>query len=217
MAIPPFASAPGAIVGTTVLTGGVLGSVLYVGTGGVLAQENARLYYDDPGNRLSVGTNNTVPSGQTALVAGDYLLVGANTTSGGANKTTIIFTNNGYAAPSAANATSNGDKLVFYNLAGFKTAIGMSANADMFFQSNGSVSSGFYFYSSNTGTPGVVASINYQGLLTTASTTLHATSVALTNGAGASAGTLTNAPAVGNPTKWVPINDNGTTRYIPAW
>ena len=38
-----------------------------------------------------------------------------------------------------------------------------------------------------------------------------------TDGAGASAGTLTNAPAVGNPTKWIPIDDNGTTRYIPAW
>lgn len=48
-------------------------------------------------------------------------------------------------------------------------------------------------------------------------TTLLATSVALTNGAGASAGTLTNAPAAGNPTKWIPISDNGTTRYIPAW
>ena len=38
--------------------------------------------------------------------------------------------------------------------------------------------------------------------------------VALSNGAGAGAGTLTNAPSAGNPTKWIPINDNGTTRYI---
>lgn len=28
---------------------------------------------------------------------------------------------------------------------------------------------------------------------------------------------LTNAPRSGNPTKWIPVNDNGTTRYIPAW
>ena len=55
------------------------------------------------------------------------------------------------------------------------------------------------------------------GKIVTGSTTLHETSVALTNGAGAGAGTLTNAPAAGNPTKWIPINDNGTTRYIPAW
>jgi hypothetical protein len=53
--------------------------------------------------------------------------------------------------------------------------------------------------------------------VTVGSTTLLTTSVALTNGAAANAGTLTNAPAVGNPTKWIPINDNGTTRYIPAW
>ena len=38
-----------------------------------------------------------------------------------------------------------------------------------------------------------------------------------TNNAGAHVGTLTNAPAVGNPTKWIGINDNGTTRYIPTW
>ncbi len=41
--------------------------------------------------------------------------------------------------------------------------------------------------------------------------------VGWTNGAGAQTGTLLNAPAAGNPTKWIPVNDNGTTRYIPAW
>lgn len=40
---------------------------------------------------------------------------------------------------------------------------------------------------------------------------------AFVNGAAAGAGTLLNAPVAGNPTKWIPINDNGTTRYIPAW
>lgn len=47
--------------------------------------------------------------------------------------------------------------------------------------------------------------------------TFLTTSVALTDGAGAGGGTLLNAPAAGNPTKWIGINDNGTTRYIPAW
>lgn len=37
------------------------------------------------------------------------------------------------------------------------------------------------------------------------------------DGAAAAAGTLGNAPAAGNPTKWIPIDDNGTIRYIPAW
>lgn len=51
----------------------------------------------------------------------------------------------------------------------------------------------------------------------TGGATIITTSSALTNGAGAGAGTITNAPAAGNPTKWIGINDNGTTRYIPAW
>lgn len=39
----------------------------------------------------------------------------------------------------------------------------------------------------------------------------------LTNNAAAAGGTLLNAPVAGNPTKWIPINDNGTIRNIPAW
>lgn len=46
---------------------------------------------------------------------------------------------------------------------------------------------------------------------------LIASSATLTNGAAAAAGTLSNAPVAGNPTKWIAIDDNGTTRYIPAW
>lgn len=42
-------------------------------------------------------------------------------------------------------------------------------------------------------------------------------SVSLTDGAAVALGTLTNAPVAGDPTKWIPIDDNGTTRYIPAW
>lgn len=38
-----------------------------------------------------------------------------------------------------------------------------------------------------------------------------------TNNAGVAGGTLLNAPSAGNPTKWIPINDNGTIRNIPAW
>jgi hypothetical protein len=40
---------------------------------------------------------------------------------------------------------------------------------------------------------------------------------AVTSGAAAATGTLTNAPAAGNPTKWIPFDDAGTTRWIPAW
>jgi len=71
-------------------------------------------------------------------------------------------------------------------------------------------------------TGGSIANVTITGgsvtsAVTDNTTSLIASSSTLANGAGALAGTLNNAPAAGNPTKWVSINDNGTTRYIPAW
>ena len=57
----------------------------------------------------------------------------------------------------------------------------------------------------------------FTSITTPGGATFHTTNTALTNGAAAAVGTLLNAPAAGNPTKWIGINDNGTTRYIPAW
>lgn len=59
--------------------------------------------------------------------------------------------------------------------------------------------------------------VGLNGIKISGDTTLLHTGTALANGAGASGGTLTNAPAAGNPTKWVKIDDNGTVRHIPAW
>ncbi|MBU6247138.1 MAG: hypothetical protein KGN77_05225 [Xanthomonadaceae bacterium] len=61
------------------------------------------------------------------------------------------------------------------------------------------------------------ASTFTKGVIVGTAAALVTSNVAMNNGAGVSAGTITNAPSVGNPTKWIPINDNGTTRYIPAW
>lgn len=55
------------------------------------------------------------------------------------------------------------------------------------------------------------------GALRINSATLISTATSFTNGSAAALGTLTNAPAAGNPTKWIPVDDNGTTRYIPSW
>lgn len=47
----------GAIVpGTTPVTGGTVGSVLFVGTGPVLQQDNANFFWDDTNNLLGIGT-----------------------------------------------------------------------------------------------------------------------------------------------------------------
>lgn len=60
------------------------------------------------------------------------------------------------------------------------------------------------------------ANLAILGLLTNDVQLLHARST-LTNAAGVALGTLTNAPSAGDPTKWIEIDDNGTTRRIPAW
>jgi hypothetical protein len=49
------------------------------------------------------------------------------------------------------------------------------------------------------------------------STYLMRATTTLPDGAAGFTGTLTNAPAAGNPTKWIKVDDNGTLRHIPAW
>jgi len=59
-----------------------------------------------------------------------------------------------------------------------------------------------------TGSSATPATLNTTGqILTTKQIT----------GAGAGAGTITNAPAAGNPNFWLPVSINGTVRYVPAW
>lgn len=43
------------------------------------------------------------------------------------------------------------------------------------------------------------------------------TTAAMTSGAGASAGTLGNAPSIGNPAVWCPIMFNGVQHWFPCW
>lgn len=65
--------------------------------------------------------------------------------------------------------------------------------------------------------PSAGVGLTVGGSLTLAGGQLLATSAALTNNAGAQIATITNGPTAGNPTKWFPINDNGTVRNIPSW
>lgn len=89
-----------------------------------------------------------------------------------------------------------------------------AADGTVIFASNGATTD--FLLTNHNG--GSALSISNGGvLLTFYSSTLLATAVSLTNGAAGNTATLTNAPAVGNPTKWIPISDNGTTRYIPCW
>lgn len=65
--------------------------------------------------------------------------------------------------------------------------------------------------------PGGTDMVRIGGALTVNDTKLLTSKTTLTDFAAAAAGTLTNAPTAGNPTKWVSINDNGTVRKIPTW
>lgn len=60
-------------------------------------------------------------------------------------------------------------------------------------------------------------SVTSAGQIQAGSATPFGATTAATDGAAAQTGTLTNAPVAGNPTKWVPYNDAGVTRYMPMW
>ena len=80
------------------------------------------------------------------------------------------------------------------------------------------VTNGGYF----TVLGGVLSWVDQNGIVTQLSNTSSgqldgAATVPYTNNAGAQLATTTNGPLAGNPTKWIPINDNGTIRNIPAW
>lgn len=68
-----------------------------------------------------------------------------------------------------------------------------------------------------TSNSGSFGSLKVADLYTNDASFLIRAGATLNNGAASSTGTLLNAPSAGNPTKWIPIDDNGTTRYFPAW
>lgn len=96
---------------------------------------------------------------------------------------------------------------------------------------NGANSSGSTLFSVTTGgafsIPGTLAvtgATTLTGLLTAnggitvvGGSKLLTTNTELTNYMGANSATLDNSPITGDPTKWIAIDDNGTTRYIPTW
>lgn len=76
------------------------GSVLFVGAGGVLAQDNANFHWDDANNRLGIGT--ATPSQKLEVVDSstpsvDVLALGNNTSTVGANASIAFRTNSNFA------------------------------------------------------------------------------------------------------------------------
>lgn len=66
-------------------------------------------------------------------------------------------------------------------------------------------------------TVGNIVGLNGATFISNSATFLARSSATLNNGAAAQVATMTNGPTAGNPTKWIPVDDNGTTRYVPSW
>lgn len=183
-------------------------------------------YYNPASVAITGGSINGVPIGQTSAAAGAFTsltgqAVTLNTTSG----QTLI----GRTATSTF--TANGILQVRENTNEYVVSIANAGSKEWVWGVNANT---LYLRNVTDGTNPVqfanggrmlvggatddgATRLQVNGGIKHSDTTLLRTSVALTNGAAAAAATLLNAPVAGNPTKWVPINDNGTTRYIPAW
>src|SRR3990167_3784239 len=129
----------GISIGGTI-TGGTEGSVLFVGAGGVLAQDNANFFWDDTTNRLGLGTatpNNTIqvaglinfnPTDFNTLLGQE---AGANLAVGARNNVYIGYRAGKSSVTSTAAADQNvgiGSETLLANETGFQNlALGMSA------------------------------------------------------------------------------------------
>lgn len=107
--------------------------------------------------------NNTLDDG-----SGNITIIGTTYTMGATTNLstpaeTMTFLNSGYAAPSNTNATSNGDKYVYWNSASIKCAYGLDAGT-LWIQSTGGV---IKFYTGSAPAPvlamtiGIGASVTY--------------------------------------------------------
>lgn len=256
-------------VGLT-LSGLTAGSVLFAGTGGLVSQDNANLFWDDTNNRLGIGT--ATPQVTLEVVQ-----------SANSSASRIVNTNASFSASALKVGTIKAAGTDFYLFfASTETDVhGVGGTQQFFVRGDGTVamglfgtsgaaadtpglclgtSSAFRQYNSRTdasngdwfetvwATNVLTLGTNKNGtgsaralVLATggvAALTIGATQIAtfagavvvpgvttaaltstgtFTSGAGAQVGTITNSPLAGNPTSWIKIVDNGTTRYIPAW
>lgn len=69
----------------------------------------------------------------------------------------------------------------------------------------------------NNGTAGTFRDLKLRDLFTNDASFILQSGTTITGGATGNIPTLTVGPVTGNPTKWLPYNDNGTTRYVPSW
>ena len=215
---PVLGAATATTINKLTLTAPATGSTLTIADGKTLTVSNTLTLTGTDSSTLAIGAGGTLTTAAFTAIgtsgATIPLLSVANTWTAAQNMLSGVALGADPHLLYDVNATTIGIRIgaagPYFNI---RTVAG--SNMDLNNASGGSVT----FSSGGTllATVNTAGALTLTGGLTTASSTLHTTTTALTNGAAAALGTLTNAPAAGNPTKWVPINDNGTTRYIPAW
>lgn len=108
-------------VGTTVATSGTAGSVLFVGTGPVIQQDNANLFWDDTANRLCLGSAGSghVTGSLLSLEnsgSGDTILEVNNHVAGSSNAIRFRGSRGTHASPSIIDAA---DTIAVLTAAGY--------------------------------------------------------------------------------------------------
>lgn len=114
------AGATGITIGTTAITSGTVGRVLFEGTGNVV-QESANLFWDNTNGRLGIGTSSPVyPVDIRSTTQGTVLAIRNNGTSGQGNSTSQLYLSNidGYTSQltlsnNGINLTTHGGSSVF--------------------------------------------------------------------------------------------------------
>jgi hypothetical protein len=226
--------------GTGTATAFTAGSVVFAGASGVYTQDNANLFWDDANNRLGIGT--AAPVTRIHVAENGTLIPLFEAANSVVNGVLYLFRHSRgtLSVPASLNADDQVGYYVFqgHDGTGYVTAAEFGANIDgtpatndmpgrfvfgttppggvnalerMRIHASGGISIG------DTTDPGNTNLRVAGSYFTHTATFLMRSTVTFNNGAGAGAGTLTNAPAAGDPTKWIPVDDNGTTRYIPAW
>jgi len=198
-------------VGNHVCIGqGAVGNTATDAVGGnVVIGQNARVTPGETlGQNVIIGSN----AGRSlAGITGNVLVLETNNSSGTAQKC-LVF-----------GQFASGNIVLGNSISGTSQDTGGAGATNIVKLINGTIGAaapvgGGYFYVT-AGNLHWVSSAGVDSQLSeTAAGQLASNAIAAyTNNAAAAAGTLTNAPVAGNPTKWIPINDNGTIRNIPAW
>ena len=195
---------------------------------------NTSLTLSKSGNAAQQGSGNAVSAKIFRSLLTAQSAAGANLVTISADGTFILGTlpsslSSGAFAAAGADATFNyvnlaGNRL--YSSGGWRVlqTYNGSANVDIGLSESGTTAVHTLTVAS---TLAVTLATTMTGLLTANGgiTTVGGSNLLTTNtnltdhssGNTASIGNTSNAPVPGDPSKWIAINDNGTTRYIPTW